>query len=77
MIHGVNDPRVEVWQSNKFAARMAAASDRPVIYRLDYASGHGMGSTADARKDWAADIGAFVLDVTRNTGSMDTSGGGR
>lgn len=65
VIHGVNDPRVEVWQSNKFAARMQAASPRPVIYRLDYATGHGMGSTADARKDWAADILAFALDVTR------------
>lgn len=68
VIHGANDPRVEVWQSNKFVARMAAASDRPVIYRLDYASGHGMGSTADARKDWAADIAAFVFDVTREAG---------
>lgn len=66
VIHGVNDPRVEVWQSSKFAARMQAASDKPVIYRLDYASGHGMGSTADARKDWAADIGAFVREVTRD-----------
>lgn len=65
VIHGVNDPRVEVWQSNKFAARMQAASDRPVIYRLDYASGHGMGSSADARKDYAADIATFVLEQTR------------
>lgn len=72
VIHGVNDPRVEVWQSSKFAARMAAASDNPVVYRLDYASGHGMGSTADARKDWAADIGAFALDVARNDDSTDT-----
>ena len=71
VIHGANDPRVEVWQSNKFVARMQAASDRPVIFRLDYASGHGMGSSADARKDWAADIGSFVLDVTR----ADTTGG--
>lgn len=70
VIHGVNDPRVEVWQSNKFAARMQASSPRPVIYRLDYATGHGMGSTADARKDWAADILAFTLDVTR-TGPAD------
>lgn len=67
VIHGVNDPRVEVWQSNKFAARMQAASRNPVIYRLDYATGHGMGSTTDARKDLFADIGAFALDVTRDT----------
>lgn len=66
VIHGVNDPRVEVWQSNKFVARMQAASDSPVLYRLDYASGHGMGSTADSRKDLFADIAAFALDVTRD-----------
>lgn len=65
VIHGVNDPRVDVWQSNKFTARMQAASDRPVVYRLDYASGHGMGSTADARKDYSADIAAFVIEHTR------------
>ena len=75
VIHGVNDPRVEVWQSSKFAARMQAASDRPVIYRLDYASGHGMGSTADARKDWAADIAAFVAEVTRGGMSTDDPAG--
>lgn len=66
VIHGVNDPRVEVWQSSKFVARMQAASRKPVIYRLDYAAGHGMGSSADARKDWAADITAFVLEATRD-----------
>lgn len=64
VIHGINDPRVDVWQSNKFTARMDAASGQPVIYRLDYASGHGVGSTADAQKDEFADVGAFVLDVT-------------
>ena len=68
VIHGVNDPRVEVWQSNKFAARMQAASANPVIYRLDYATGHGVGSSSDARDDLFADITAFVLDVTRDKG---------
>ncbi|WP_165967328.1 prolyl oligopeptidase family serine peptidase [Luteimonas aestuarii] len=67
----MNDPRVDVWESNKFVARMQAASAKPVIYRLDYASGHGIGSTADANKDWAADIAAFVLEVTR----VDTGNG--
>lgn len=64
VIHGVNDPRVDVWQSNKFVARMQAASPRPVLYRLDYASGHGIGSTADTAKNVFSDIGAFVLAVT-------------
>ncbi len=64
VIHGINDPRVDVWQSNKFTARMQAAGDAPVLYRLDYASGHGMGSSADARKDYAADIAAFAIANT-------------
>ena len=42
--------------------------------RLDYASGHGIGSTADANKDWATDIAAFVLEVTR-TGTGDGTAG--
>jgi prolyl oligopeptidase len=44
--HGVNDPRVPVWQSMKMAARLQAASSsgRPVLLDLDFAAGHGVGS---------------------------------
>jgi prolyl oligopeptidase len=36
--HGITDPRVEPWQSAKFAARVqaASASGKPVLLRMDY-----------------------------------------
>ena len=63
LAHGVNDPRVEVWNSTKTAARLLAASKsgKPVLLRLDYASGHGIGSTKAQVLDDRADHFAFVL----------------
>lgn len=60
--HGVNDPRVAVWESAKFAARLMAArqGDSPVLLRLDYASGHGMGNTRTQQLDENADTYAFL-----------------
>ncbi len=61
--HGVNDPRVEVWNSTKTAARLMAASSsgKPVLLRLDYAAGHGIGSTKSQVLDERADVYAFLL----------------
>ncbi len=61
--HGVNDPRVEVWNSTKTAARLLAANPRgkPVLLRLDYESGHGQGSTKSQTLDARADTFAFLL----------------
>ena len=61
--HGVNDPRVEVWESTKAAARLqqASTSGRPVLLRLDYESGHGVGSTKAQRNAERADILAFLM----------------
>ena len=61
--HGVNDPRVEVWNSTKTAARLMAAtkSGKPVLLRLDYQSGHGIGSTKGQVLDERADQFAFTL----------------
>jgi prolyl oligopeptidase len=61
--HGVNDPRVEVWNSTKTAARLLAANPggKPVLLRLDYAAGHGVGSTKSQVLDERADLFAFVL----------------
>jgi prolyl oligopeptidase len=61
--HGVNDPRVEVWQSSKTAARLMAASSsgRPVWLRLDYDAGHGIGSTKKQVLEERADVFAFTL----------------
>jgi prolyl oligopeptidase len=63
LTHGVNDPRVEVWQTTKTAARLMAASrsGQPVLMRLDYAAGHGIGDTKAQQLDERADTFAFVL----------------
>jgi len=61
--HGVNDPRVEVWNTTKTAARLMAAtsSGKPVLVRLNYESGHGIGSTKSQVLDERADLFAFLL----------------
>jgi len=63
LTHGVNDPRVEVWHSTKAAARLMAAtgSGRPVLLRLDYAAGHGIGDTKAQVLDQRADVFSFLL----------------
>lgn len=63
LTHGVNDPRVEVWHSTKTAARLMAAtsSGKPVLVRLDYQSGHGIGSTKKQVLEERADMFAFLL----------------
>ncbi|MBK1715493.1 hypothetical protein CKO43_22325 [Rubrivivax gelatinosus] len=61
LTHGVNDPRVSVWQSLKFGARLLAArdGDSPVLLRLNYDSGHGIGDTRAQQLDENADTYAF------------------
>jgi len=63
LTHGVNDPRVEVWNTTKVAARLLAASTsgKPVLMRLDYNSGHGIGDTKAQVLDERADTFAFVM----------------
>jgi prolyl oligopeptidase len=66
LMHGVNDPRVEVWHSVKMAARLGAATRdlaeaKPILLRLDYDAGHGVGSTRNQRNAELADIYAFML----------------
>jgi prolyl oligopeptidase len=62
-IPGMNDPRVDVWESAKAAARLQAAtsSGKPILLRLDEQAGHGMGSTITQRQAMTADIYAFLL----------------
>ena len=61
--HGITDPRVEPWQSAKFAARVqaASASGKPVLLRMDYEAGHGIGSTKTQQLQERADIFAFMM----------------
>jgi len=66
LVHGMNDPRVDVWQSGKAAARLQAAqrglpNARPTLLRLDAQAGHGMGSTHTQRQAMAADMQSFLL----------------
>ncbi len=63
LAHGINDPRVEPWMSAKMAARLQAAtvSGKPVLLRVDYQSGHGIGSTKKQRQEQLADEWSFLL----------------
>jgi prolyl oligopeptidase len=60
---GVNDPRVAPWQAAKMTARLQAAtsSGKPVLLRIDYDAGHGLGSTKTQRDTELADGEAFLL----------------
>ena len=63
LTHGINDPRVEPWISAKTTARLQAASSsgRPVLFRVDYHAGHGIGSTRAQRHAELADVWSFLL----------------
>lgn len=63
LTHGINDPRVAPWQSAKTAARFqqATGSGKPVLLRIDFRAGHGMGSTRRQRQEELADIWSFFL----------------
>ena len=60
---GINDPRVDAWEAGKMAARLQAAtsSGKPVLLRIDYDAGHGIGSTKKQGYEERADIIAFLL----------------
>lgn len=60
---GANDPRVSPWHMMKMAARTQAAtsSRKPVLLRIDYDAGHGMGSNRSQRERQLADTWAFTL----------------
>ncbi|HVY47795.1 MAG TPA: prolyl oligopeptidase family serine peptidase, partial [Minicystis sp.] len=60
---GIADPRVSPWQSAKIAARLQAASSsgRPVLLRVDYENGHGIGASRAQREQEIADEFAFLL----------------
>jgi prolyl oligopeptidase len=60
---GANDPRVAPWQAAKMTARLQAAtnSNKPVLLRVDYDAGHGLGSTKSQRDVELADEVSFLL----------------
>lgn len=61
--HGINDSRVAPWMSAKMTARLqsATSSDKPILLRIDYDAGHGVGSTREQRNEEQADIYAFFF----------------
>ncbi len=63
LTHGINDPRVDPWTSAKMCARLqaASASGKPVLFRVDYHAGHGVGSTKKQWQSQLADMMSFLL----------------
>jgi len=61
--HGINDPRVNPWESGKTTARLqaATASGKPVLLRVDFHAGHGIGSTREQMLLGTADRYTFLL----------------
>lgn len=64
---GMHDPRVAPFHPAKMAARLqaASASGKPVLLRVDFDAGHGMGSSRAQLDEEAADTYAFILATTR------------
>ena len=64
MLVGTNDGRVDPSHSYKMAARLQAAtsSDRPILLRVSFDSGHGLGDSHSAGADRRAEVYAFLFD---------------
>jgi len=64
---GVTDPRVAPFHVAKMTARLQAAtrSGKPILLRVDYDAGHGVGSTRSQQDREAADTYAFLLSQLR------------
>lgn len=72
---GMTDPRVEPWEVAKMAARLEAvaaarrgAGRNPVLLRVEFDAGHGVGSTREQGDAKRADEYAFVLWRTGQPG---------
>jgi prolyl oligopeptidase len=63
LITGSNDPRVWPAEPAKMTARLQAAtsSGKPVLLRVDYEAGHGIGSTKKQQEERLGDTFAFLL----------------
>lgn len=62
-VTGVNDPRLAPFHVAKFDARVRAASTsgNPVLLRVEFDAGHGVGSTRTQRDQLYADLFAFTM----------------
>ena len=60
---GVNDPRVPAWETFKMVARLQASGSRnPILMRVSYDSGHGIGTALSERDQQMADVMMFLFD---------------
>jgi prolyl oligopeptidase len=71
LITGANDPRVSPWELLKMTARLQAAtsSKKPILLRVDYDAGHGIGSSKTQRDLILADQAALLLSLVPKTGT--------
>lgn len=61
---GMNDPRVEPWQSFKMVARLqASGTTNPVLLRVSYDTGHGRGTSLSERDEQLADAYTFLFEA--------------
>ncbi|ASW73123.1 prolyl oligopeptidase [Chryseobacterium piperi] len=60
---GYNDPRVPVWMSAKFGAKLMSenASKNPILLKVDFDGGHGRDKTKKKAYEDIADIFAFAF----------------
>ncbi|HEV2568447.1 prolyl oligopeptidase family serine peptidase [Sphingomonas sp.] len=63
VVSGINDPRAATFHGAKYAAKMAASttSGEPVLLRIDFDAGHGIGSTRTQLDQVWTDIFSFAL----------------
>jgi prolyl oligopeptidase len=68
LTHGINDPRVEPWFSAKMAARLQASttSGKPILLRIDYDAGHGIGNSRKQLNEEFADLFTFLTEQLKN-----------
>jgi prolyl oligopeptidase len=59
---GIMDPRVSPWQVAKMTARLQASSSsgKPVLLRVEFGTGHGVGTTRSQNYEELADTYAFL-----------------
>jgi prolyl oligopeptidase len=64
LLTGINDGRVDPANSLKMAARLQAAtsSKRPILLRVSFGSGHGIGDSLSTAIERQADVYAFLFD---------------
>jgi prolyl oligopeptidase len=64
LLTGVNDGRVDPANSYKMAARLQAATTgpHPILLRVTFESGHGMGASLSEEIDEKADVYAFLFE---------------